>query len=184
MLLLVLAIALIYDLMFHRIPNWLTATGLITGIVLHSYFQGVAGLLTSLGGAAIGLTLFLPFYIKRAMGAGDVKFMAAVSACMGLPLSLHAVCASLIMGSIFGFLYYAVFGGFRDFLPRFTQMAKTLTATGQFIYLAPAPGDAGKRKFPYSTAICSGTLIVMVQTDQLGADTLLRLPQLAGGLFG
>ena len=104
-LLLLLSIALIYDLRFHRIPNWLTATGLIAGIGLHSCFQGINGLQTSLGGAAIGFVIFLPFYIKQAMGAGDVKLMAAVGACMGLPIAFYTVFASLIMGGVFGILH-------------------------------------------------------------------------------
>lgn len=179
---LLLAIALVYDIKLHRIPNWLTASGLLAGITLHYYFQDITGLVTSLAGAFAGLVLLLPFYIKQAMGAGDVKLMAAIGAILGLPLSLYAVCASLIAGGVIGVAYYAFLGGFRGFLPRFSQMAKVLGSTGRFIYIAPTNANIGKKKFPYSTAIGAGTLAVMYQSDQLNAETWRMLSQLAGEL--
>lgn len=179
-LVVLLAIALLYDLKLHRIPNWLTATGLIAGIAMHCYFQGLTGLVASLGGAVVGLVLLLPLYIKQAMGGGDVKLMSACGSILGPMLSLYAVGASLIMGGVIGLVYYALLGGFHNFLPRFSQMARTLGTTRQFIYIGPHNANIGKRKFPYSTAICSGTLAVMYQSDQLNADTLGMLSQLAG----
>lgn len=182
-LILLLAIALAYDLKLHRIPNWLTATGLFAGFALHYYLQDLSGLLVSLSGAVVGLVLLLPFYIRRVMGAGDVKLMAAVGAMMGLPLGLYAVCASLILGGVIGVVYYAFWGGFRSFLPRFGQMARTLGTTKQFIYIGPHNPNIGKKQFPYSTAICTGTLAVMYQSDQLNTETWRMLSQLAGELL-
>jgi prepilin peptidase CpaA len=79
-----------------RIPNWLTVTGLIVGIVANAALDGRTGLKASLLGAALGLGLLLPFVLLRSLGAGDWKLAGALGACVG-----PAVLANLLVGSIF-----------------------------------------------------------------------------------
>ena len=80
---LVLAAA-VYDIRFRRIPNWLTAGGVVAGIALNAFLYPVLpGLLFALEGLAIGLGVYLVLYFIRAMGAGDAKLMAAVGALAG-----------------------------------------------------------------------------------------------------
>jgi len=45
---------------------------------------GSVGLLGSLFGLGAALLLFMPFYLLRVMGAGDVKLMSVVGAMLGL----------------------------------------------------------------------------------------------------
>lgn len=84
-----------WDLREHRIPNVLVLLLLTLGLVMHTVgpANGRAGLLDAfpgalgaakagLGGVA-GLAVFLPFYLFRSMGAGDVKLMAALGAFVG-----------------------------------------------------------------------------------------------------
>ena len=92
---LALVIALEADLLESRIPNVLVAVLLVAGVSLHAMgpangrdgvfgaFPGALGGAQALLGAAIGLALFLPMYLAGAMGAGDVKFMAALGAFAG-----------------------------------------------------------------------------------------------------
>lgn len=76
-------IAAVTDLRSRRIPNWLTLSGLGAGLLLNSIVAGPAGLWNSLGGLALGFASYLSLYGLRAMGAGDVKLMAAVGAILG-----------------------------------------------------------------------------------------------------
>ena len=69
-------IAGIYDLRCRRIPNWLVLCGLAAGLVLNPWQ-------TSLGGVGVALLIYLPFYLLRGMGAGDVKLMMAVGSLCG-----------------------------------------------------------------------------------------------------
>jgi len=71
------------DLRTRRIPNWLNLSGFILGIGLNTFFQHGSGLRLALLGFGLALLIYLPLYLIRAMGAGDVKFMAAMGAIVG-----------------------------------------------------------------------------------------------------
>lgn len=108
-----LVMALEADLLEQRIPNVLVALTLLAGVALHAagpangregmfgYFPGALGGVQAVFGAVVGLAAFLPIYLAGAMGAGDVKFMAALGAfagpveVLGLALSV-AACGGLL----------------------------------------------------------------------------------------
>jgi len=95
-----LGLAVWSDIHDHRIPNWLVAVVLVTGLVAQVSVNGSMGVLFALGGLAVGLAFFLPFYIRDGMGAGDVKLMGAAGSMLG-PLGALMACAlSLIAGLI------------------------------------------------------------------------------------
>lgn len=84
LLTLVLAAAL-YDVRYRRIPNWLTAGGVLVGIAINTFlYQGWPGLRLSLVGLAAGFGVYFALFAVRAMGAGDVKLMAGVGAMVGV----------------------------------------------------------------------------------------------------
>ena len=90
------------DLRTQRIPNLLSATAALLGLIAQVSLNGAPGLLSALAGAAIGLGMFLPFYLLRAVGAGDVKAMATVGIFLGAQATLLAVAFTLIVGAIVG----------------------------------------------------------------------------------
>jgi prepilin peptidase CpaA len=77
------AVAAATDLHSRIIPNWLVASGIALGFGLNTYLYGWPGLLAALLGFGLALALYLPLYMLRAMGGGDVKLMAAVGALAG-----------------------------------------------------------------------------------------------------
>src|SRR5215471_5519689 len=84
-----------WDVASHRIPNKISYSGIVVGIVLRTSLLGWHGLRTALVGGLIGGGIFFLFYLVRAMGAGDVKLMAAVG-CMTGPtriVEIVTVCA-------------------------------------------------------------------------------------------
>src|SRR5436853_784536 len=74
----VASIAVVTDLRSRRIPNILTGTALLVGLVGNLLFgglqQGIEGALfggiIASGGAILGFGLLLPLYVKRVGGAG------------------------------------------------------------------------------------------------------------------
>ena len=72
-----LGVAVWSDVREHRISNWLVLAVLGSGFVIQILGNGAMGIVYALGGVAVGLAFFLPFYIGRGMGAGDVKLMGA-----------------------------------------------------------------------------------------------------------
>ena len=101
LLALVLAAA-VYDVLSRRIPNWLTVAGVLIGVALNGFLdQGRSGLFTSsLLGLAIAFGVYFVLYALRAMGAGDVKLMAAVGAIVGWPNWFGIFIITAILGGI------------------------------------------------------------------------------------
>jgi prepilin peptidase CpaA len=85
------------DARSRRIPNWLTVSSFVVGIVVNIFFSGWRiGLKASLLGAGLGLLLLLPFVLLRSLGAGDWKLAGALGAVVG-----PGVLVDLLMGSVF-----------------------------------------------------------------------------------
>lgn len=83
-LLVMLLAAAVFDVRYRRIPNWLTVAGLILGIAMNTIIgRPEAGLVFSLVGFLVAFAVYATLYALHAMGAGDVKLMAAVGALVG-----------------------------------------------------------------------------------------------------
>jgi prepilin peptidase CpaA len=89
-------LAALFDWRTRKIPNWLTVSGMIAGIVLRLDVSGWPGAKAALEGIGLALALLLPLVLLRALGAGDWKLMGAVGAFMGPVLFLF-----ILFGSIF-----------------------------------------------------------------------------------
>jgi prepilin peptidase CpaA len=109
LLILVLAAA-IFDVRYRRIPNWLTLIGVLSGLTLNAVLSrspapGNWGMFrASLLGMAAGFGIYFVLYALRAMGAGDVKLMAAVGAVVGWPNWLGIFILTSILGGIMAIL--------------------------------------------------------------------------------
>lgn len=92
-LVLVAVAAAWYDVRERRVPNPLTAGGLLVGLGLGA-LQGPAGLGLALAGAGLAFLVALPVFMAGGLGGGDVKLLAAVGAFLGpaqLPAALLAI---------------------------------------------------------------------------------------------
>jgi prepilin peptidase CpaA len=92
--------AAISDLRTRRIPNWLSLTGVISGIALNTFLFEWTGLKQSLEGMAIAFGIYFVLYLFRAMGAGDVKLMAAVGAFVGPSNWLMIFMMTALLGGV------------------------------------------------------------------------------------
>jgi prepilin peptidase CpaA len=77
----------LHDLRSRRIPNYLTFGSAAVAFVYALATAGWSGLAVGIAGWALGIALFIPFFLLRGMGAGDVKLLAALGAWIG-PISL------------------------------------------------------------------------------------------------
>ena len=83
-LLAMLLAAAVFDVLYRRIPNWLTVSGVVLGLAMNTLIGSPeAGLVFSLLGLATAFGVYVVLYALRAMGAGDVKLMAAIGALVG-----------------------------------------------------------------------------------------------------
>jgi len=102
----VLVVAAVIDGRQLRVPNWLTFSLALGGLVFTAWCGGREALLWSLGwslrGTGVGLVLFLPLYAIGGMGAGDVKLMAGVGAWLGPVLTFWAFVSTALVGGLIG----------------------------------------------------------------------------------
>jgi prepilin peptidase CpaA len=68
------------DFRYRKIPNWLTYPAIPIAILLHWIIAGRHAALLSLGGAAVGLGILLPFVLLGGLGGGDWKLVGALGA--------------------------------------------------------------------------------------------------------
>ena len=97
-----LLIAAIYtDLRRSRIPNWLTFSAMGISLLMQTWVGGLYGALFSLAGLGVGMGLFLLPYACRAIGAGDVKLMAAIGSLVGPSGVLSVAALSVLAGGLY-----------------------------------------------------------------------------------
>ena len=159
---LVAGLALVTDLRTRRIPNWLTGGALLVGIVgnicLGAFVSGLAGAATGAGvallGALLGFAILFPMYMLRvagagrAMGAGDVKLLAALGALVG-PQAVISIA-----------IYAAMAGGIQAIVMLLQRRRLGLLAY-ETLVMRVSPTSSGA-KAPYALPIAIGALASIV----------------------
>jgi prepilin peptidase CpaA len=75
--------AAVSDCAARRIPNWLTYTLILSGLLHAVLFGTVVGVGGALLGVLVGFVLTFVFFAVGAMGGGDVKLLTGVGAWLG-----------------------------------------------------------------------------------------------------
>ena len=155
---LVLVSAMITDLRFQKIPNYLTYPTILLAFLYHSITMGYTGLFFSLKGLGLGMGALMVFHFLGAMGAGDVKLMGAVGAVLGPSATLYALLCTALVGGIYALIVLTLNTEYlKSLMRRLALMGKTLVCTGHVAYVPAADGEA-KIKLCYGVAIAIGTL--------------------------
>jgi prepilin peptidase CpaA len=153
---LMLAIAVFTELKENRIPNWLTFSGMATGLAI-GYLYGNSALWSSLVGLGIGFGFLFIFYVFGGVGGGDVKLMAAAGALMGSQLIKPAVLYTAVLGA---FLAIMMLIWCHDFWQRVGH------SLGRLVFWravqAETPAKAKPVTVPYALAITAGCLLVIL----------------------
>jgi prepilin peptidase CpaA len=94
------------DLLWHKIPNWVTYTAFIWGLGINAIAavsnETTAGILGAVGIRDCFAGAFLPFFFMLIIfsvtggGAGDVKLTAAMGALLGLDRVIQAILLSFV----------------------------------------------------------------------------------------
>ena len=135
-LFLLLLVAAAYDIRYRRIPNWLTVTGVAVAFVVNALIgPPLAGLLFTLQGFALAFGIYMMLYIMHAMGAGDVKLMAAIGAFCGAYGALEIGLATCVIGAI---------GSLAIWLRR-RQMCAGLSGMAALLIDCATPGNGARR---------------------------------------
>jgi len=150
----VLVFSVWFDVREHRIPNWLTAGGVLLALLLRTLL-GPEALLTGVLGSALGLGLGLTFFAGGVMGAGDAKLLTAVGAVLGLDTFFWCLPLIGLFGGVLALVITIRNGTVIPTLLRFQELLfyfVTLGRIGDRRTLA-TPGAA---TVPYGVAVAAG----------------------------
>ena len=119
-----------FDLARHRIPNGLTISGLLLGLLWHGIIGGGQGLIFSLEGIGLAALLLL-CWLAHALGAGDVKLLGAVGALMGPTFLLWTLLGSVLSGGLLALVTVLMRGKLTGELP----LAPAIALGAMFAFL-------------------------------------------------
>jgi prepilin peptidase CpaA len=161
--------ALVFDLRQRRIPNTLVLLALRARLLVNfirpqdgqrrgallTAYPSALGIKGALLGALTGLAVFLPFYLLRAMGAGDVKLMAGIGSFVGPAAAIDVALFILVAGGVLAVV--------RMVWVRKTQLVlfNVVTALSQLVPGTAARFDAATQsadRMPYGLAMAGGLL--------------------------
>ncbi len=101
MILVAALIAGVTDIWKFKVYNLLTFPLVAGGLIYHGFHGGAPALAGSFLGALVGFALMIVLYAMGGMGAGDVKFVTAIGAWLGLPLTLYVMIAGCIAAGVY-----------------------------------------------------------------------------------
>lgn len=145
------------DICTRRVSNALVLAGLFAALLLRAGSGGVP-LVYGVAGATIALTLGFPLFALGAFGGGDIKFMMACGAFLGLPLIGRAALFSAAAGGVLALL---VIGKRRVSLvamQRTSDLWRSLLTFGRQGERMTVQ-EQGAIVAPYAVAIAVGTLL-------------------------
>jgi len=144
----------IIDMRTRRVPNVLTGSIAVFGLLLAVLHPTSVSPMAALGGIAVGLAVMLPGHLIGATGAGDVKFLAALGALLGPK------------GVLMAFVYTAIAGGAIALLVALgrRRLRDTIERTAIFLHTRGANVEdiesaTSDNRFAYAPAIAIGALV-------------------------
>ncbi|WP_028768876.1 A24 family peptidase [Shewanella fidelis] len=159
-----LFVAIAYDLLTHKIPNWLSLAAIASGFLINSYFSHFNGLLHAFLGFVLAFVLLFPAFLLRILGAGDVKLMMGIGALMGPNLLLWNLAYGIAAGAVTSLLlilWKTGISGVSQTIKRYWDCLYCKT------YFRPEEGEAAGQKVPYAPALAIGWLLACAFNPQI-----------------
>ncbi len=162
--LLVAMVAAVIDVRRHRIPNWLTYSGIVMGLVLRWSFFGWRGLGSALAGCLLAGGIVFVFYLVRAMGAGDVKLLAALGSLVGPSEAVVLLAATAISGGVLALIYVVARRRVGATFKNIGSVLMFHSWSGLKAHPELNLDNPSALRMPYGLAIATGTLYAFLTT--------------------
>lgn len=151
-------IAIVWDLKYHKIPNWLTLPAMLLGVVINlalnpgEWYVPFAGLLAGF------ILLFIPFALGG-IGGGDLKLLAALGAILGVRAVLWIFLIGGVAGGLFSALAIIFKMGFREGSIRIFSI---FNAMGNVKNQDKTVNSPSKQYIPYGLPIVFGLVLTLI----------------------
>ncbi len=157
-----------------RVPNWLNATILLTGLIVQFSYFGWLGVGWGGLGVLAGFGVLIIPWLMHGMGAGDVKLMMAIGAWLGPWLTLWSFAAGAIIGGIVALIMIFSTGRAVHALSNLqtirTKLRRWDTAFGTFG--GAKTFGSTSQLLPYGVPLTAGTIGVLLTQFFTGGSWL------------
>ena len=161
-----LVVAAVIDGLRLKVPNWITAPMILSGLAYSAWATQAAGggwlqgLVVGLLGAGVGLLLLLPAYAIGGMGAGDVKLLAGIGAWMHAGVTLEAFAVSALVGAVLAIVLVIYHNTWTRHRTQFWQILQEIVTIRNPDYLSMIAAERKPRMLllPYGIPIAIGTI--------------------------
>jgi prepilin peptidase CpaA len=146
-----------------RVPNWLNALLIVTGLVVQGCYFGTAGLTAGFWGLLTGFGLLIVPWLMHGMGAGDVKLMAAIGVWLGPLLTLYSFALGAVIGGVAAVVMILSTGRLRMACVNIgVILAKVSTPQAIFSEVGSAKSfGTTSQLLPYGVPLTAGTLLIL-----------------------
>jgi prepilin peptidase CpaA len=151
----------VYDIRARRIPNALTGSSIVIGLLLHLAVGGWSQLAYALLAGVIGGGLFLLFFLMGGMGAGDVKLMTAVGCLVGLGSLSRVLVATVVTGAVLAIGIALSRGRLRQTITNVGALAAHYQQHGLHRHDELTVENVRTLRMPYAVPIAAGCMVAL-----------------------
>lgn len=161
-------VAAFTDMWSFKIPNYITLPLLLAGVLFQAFAPLGQGVTTAMFGIFAGFSCLILFYVVGAVGAGDVKLLAAIGAWIG-PFGIVAL---FMLAAVLTVIYAAGLAIWRGKLTQTLIKSTLLLRQGMTIIKHLGPDErieeAAKRPdrrrhlVPFAVMVLGGLSVLLV----------------------
>lgn len=129
----IFCIIIYMDWRYYKIPNICIAAGMAAGLMATGLSCAAGGMLRAIGAAGAVFTVFYPFYLMGALGAGDVKLfmmMGCYSVQMKTDRFIQYMLVTMMIAAAFSIAKMIAYTQSRERLRYLVQYFKKAVLTG------------------------------------------------------
>jgi len=152
------------DYRSRRIPNWVTVSGALIGIVLHAFLSGPFGVMTALAGMILALIGLLPLVLLRAMGAGDWKLMGSLGAILGPSAMLVVLMGAIFLSGLMGMVMIVRAGRVKETFMNVFVLVQGFLSFGLRAHPVISLDNPDLLKLPFGVAAGLATVLCFLAT--------------------
>ena len=130
----ILFLAVIWDFYKGKVPNYLIAAGLLTGIVNLICHHNLESILIHIPGMIFPIILLFPLYKIGTLGAGDIKLFSMLGIYFSFMETVFCIFSAFCIGAVIAFLILIWRRNLKERLFHFIYYIKDFFSTGYFKY--------------------------------------------------
>ncbi len=152
----------VWDVCTRRIPNHLTGSMIVLGLLLHLSAGGWQTMGLAAAAGLVGGAVFFFFFIAGGMGAGDVKLMAAVCCIAGFGHLEELFLATVLTGGMFALVLALARGRLKATVRNVGILIEHHATAGAMPHPELNIQNPAALRLPYGVAIAAGCWITLL----------------------